>query len=130
MTLKQNLAKLKIFLALDTTVQAFAKLRELGCDIQNVDECSDSPIYINLPLEGTEYKPFIGIFEAEAMEDGEVAMWVGIDDNNVVDGVEWQSSSEDMAKYIANKLSADVTEKLSVFCKLAFEVKQIIDGFN
>jgi|TARA_R100000655_G_scaffold4166_2_gene13579 hypothetical protein len=130
MSVEINKAVLSKFLGENQVNKIFQCFRALGCEVENVDNFVDAPIYITLSVEGKSDRPFIGIFEAKEMTDGEVEMWVGIDDDRLIDGIDWYNSPHEMAEHIAEKLKVPAVPLITGFCMEAFELKDFISRFN
>lgn len=126
-----DLYKLNRFFGNKDTRKLIERLKGMGCtieDLSNLNTCD--PIYINLTVAGTDDRPFIGITEPNNMQDGNVSMWVGIDDDDNVDGVEWQDTPEAMAKVIAERMGVEVTPIITGFTSVAYEMREHINTFN
>lgn len=126
-----DLYKLNRFFGNKETRKLIVRLKGMGCTVENLDNLNTSdPIYINLVVAGTDDRPFIGITEPNNMIDGNVSMWVGIDDDVNIDGVEWQDTPQDMANVIAERMGVAVTPVITGFTAVAYEMREHIDAFN
>ena len=129
MTTNTNLARLKSFLASQGTQHLFGELRDLGCTIDNLDDIKHSPVYINLPVNGTDSKPFIGIFEVEQMQNGNNTVWVGVDDGDSCDGLKFERNKAGLCHALSEKLGLKLNSAITAFSVLAIDMMERADAF-
>lgn len=122
-----NSNAINAFMTKPRVEKLLARFKTLGCTVENVTEIT-APIYIALPLAGTQSTPFVGVMEAAEMVDGKMAMWVGIDDDNENNGIGWYRTEEDMARAIVNILGGEITPAIRAFCQCAYELNDIMRG--
>ncbi len=107
------------------------KLRSIDCEVENIMASLMKPIYINCPLDDRIEVPFICINAPSDMKNGELSLWLGVDENDSVHSVSLSdfSSPQVLAKFIKGATLSE-SEKIALFCEHAYALKTLVDEMN
>lgn len=133
MDINVNTQILTRFLNHPDVVNTLQQLQSIGCTVHKHEDKPQYPSHITLNITGINHKPVIGLSDPNQMINGQVVLWVEVDDEKFDSSDVSNSHATDLACIIANKLNTPLSIEILDFCyaatRLNKTLKHLLQGF-